>query len=205
MRRSRTDETNARFDPYSEYEFATAAGRTTRDARHRSALCRLPPTDLPSCAQRDGKDGTAGFISASIRWLRCRKRSRPGRRVRRRWSWPSRPAIPISSSPRSLRRAGRPGQGRRNHRQQRRGHRRGPAAEVAGRAARADRRGARQGGKMSCQCGLFRSARRGGARADRGRASGDEPRVLAVLSERRLRRGLPERPPPSGLPVHLRL
>ena len=42
-------------------------------------------------------------------------------------------------------------------------------------------------------------------RPGRGRAGGDEPRVLRLLSERRLRRDLSERPPPSGVPVHLRL
>ena len=53
--------------------------------------------------------------------------------------------------------------------------------------------------------GLFRVARRGQARPGRGRAGGDEPRVLGLLSERRLRRGLPERASSQRLPVHLRL
>src|SRR5665647_526285 len=56
---------------------------------------------------------------------------------------------------------------------------------------------------MSRQRGLFRSARRAGAGANCRGASRHEPRVLAVLSERRLRRRLPERQPPSRLSVHL--
>ena len=58
---------------------------------------------------------------------------------------------------------------------------------------------------MPRQRGLFRIAQRAGARADRGRAGGDEPRVLWLLSERRLRRRVSERAPPSRLPVHLRV
>ena len=45
------------------------------------------------------------------------------------------PAIPTSSSRRRSRRSADVGHGRRDHRQQRRGHRRRPAAEIAGRAA----------------------------------------------------------------------
>ena len=43
------------------------------------------------------------------------------------------------------------------------------------------------------------------ARPDRGRAGGDEPRVLGLLPEQRLRRRLSERAPLQRLPVHLRL
>ena len=42
----------------------------------------------------------------------------------------------------------------------------------------------------------FEARGEAGARADRGGAGGDEPGVLAVLSERCLRRRLPERQPP---------
>ncbi len=50
----------------------------------------------------------------------------------------------------------------------------------------------RQSRAMSRRGRLLRVARRAGARADRRRASHHEPRVLAVLSERRLRRRAPE-------------
>src|SRR5262249_43828086 len=68
---------------------------------------------------------------------------------------------------------------------------------------RTRRQSAREGGKMPRQRGLFRSARRTGARADRGRAGGLEPCLLGLLPERCLRRGLPECPPASRLSVHL--
>ena len=74
-----------------------------------------------------------------------------------------------------------------------------------GAGARSRRQGAREGGEVPRQRDLFRSAQRAGARPDRGRAGRAQPRVLALLSGRRLRRGLSERAPPAGLPVHLRL
>ena len=94
---------------------------------------------------------------------------------------------------------------RRDGRAQGRGDRRRQAAEDTGRAARPRRQAARQVREVPRRCGLFRIPRRGEARPDRGRPGGDEPGVLRLLSEQRLRRGLPERAPQARLPVHLRL
>ena len=157
------------------------------------------PTNLTAVAPQSG--GGQGRWPDLFRrqsdGRRNRKRSRPGRRAKRRWCWPrARRAIPTSSS----RRLRRPGLGDEDkagetHRQQGRSHRR--------RSTAADRRPSgwrspaptlAKAREMSRQRDLFRSARRVGARADRGGAGGDEPRVLAVLSERRLRRRLSERP-----------
>ena len=77
---------------------------------------------------------------------------------------------------------------RRDGRVQGRGDRRRQAAEDAGRAARSRRQAARQVGEVPRRGGLFRVARRGEARPDRGRPGGDEPGVLRLLSEQRLRR-----------------
>ena len=109
----------------------------------------------------------ATFISASIRWLACEKRSRLGRRARRRWY--RRPAIPTSNCRRSAPDDRRRRQSRRNHRQQGRSHRRrrsGRSRRPSG--WRLTGSGARQGGEVPRQRGLFRSARRAGAR-DRSR------------------------------------
>ena len=59
--------------------------------------------------------------------------------------------------------------------------------------------------KCLAEAVYFEVARRAEARPDRGRPGGDEPGVLRLLPEQRLRRGLPERAPQARLPVHLRL
>ena len=87
-----------------------------------------------------------------------------------------------------------------------RGQRRQPARQDAGRAARPARRQvARQVREVPRRSRLFRGARRGRARPDRGRAGGAQPRLLRQISEHCVRRGLSEQAPPSRLPVHLRL
>ena len=81
----------------------------------------------------------------------------------------------------------------------------GKSPEDSGRTPRARRQRACQGREVPRGRGLFRIARRTQARPDRGRASGDEPGVLRLLSEQRLRRGLSERASQIRLPVHIRL
>ena len=184
---------------------APPTSRARPTSRCRIATCR--PRALPRWRRPMRPRIPRASFSATLRSPRRKRASTP-------WAPGEAPVVtarlamqalatPISNNRRS--RPARRRWNRRIDRRQRRGHRRGRAAAFAGRAARPRRHRARQGREVPRQCRLFRSARRTGARADRGGASGDEPRVLAVLSQRRLRRRLPERRPPQCLPVHLRL
>ncbi len=82
----KSDEADGRFDPYSEYEFATVPdGQLTSPDIDLPAADIRPAMSLPRRPLTRGQGSAHEFISAPIRWPRCRNRSRPGRRARRRW------------------------------------------------------------------------------------------------------------------------
>ena len=160
MRQSRA----GRFDPYSQYEFRRAARRS----RKREPAKPHAPVQPVTGANRTRKRRVSSSARDPLAPAQEASSLGAGRGAGRSSRTP---AIPTSSSrARAGRQAGDDNGGESvANKGEVTGDRR--AAEIAGRAAGAHRQGAREGGEMSRQRGLFRSARRAGARPDRRRAS----------------------------------
>ncbi len=197
----KNDETAGRFDPYTEYEFAAAP-----DEQPAAPDAALPHGDFAPYKQaapspHKPKDAAQVYFGAApIAAGQEAEAITP-------WAPGEAPVVKAPSGDPDIKMAALEPYGKLDEKGGQSIANKGEvtgsrsAPEIAGRAAGAHRRGVREGREVSHQRRLFRSTRRGGARPDRGRAGGDEPRVLAVLSQRRLRRGPRAQQP--RLPVQL--
>ena len=207
---------------------ATSKRKSPRARRMRSRP--RPPSRRASRIRRSARRSCS---SASIRWARRSAASSRGRRVRSRNSMTARrnaevklaalppadsatdvrailqempseqvvPPVPIRASSKDPNARG--------------GETIAPKGEVTGadkrpmtpaeRLGLARREEPRQVGEVPDRGDLLRIARRGRARPDGGRPGRAQPRLLGQVSQHGLRRRLSERPPPSRLPVHLRV
>ena len=135
------DETARPLRPVCAIRICDRSGREDADSRCRFALCRHPARQSDACrASKPQARKRRGFTSAPIRWRGGQRgdramgagRGASGAGVARRSRYQTVGARPVV--------AGRRRQGWREHRQQGRGHRRRPAAAIAGRTAGARRR-----------------------------------------------------------------